>query len=215
MATNFVTQPNLTIERLTEYYSRIRKALPFCAASIAIAGGAVRDVICGKRIKDIDLFIEVWDWKDDPVRAVKEIDAVTDALNKLFYEFGKVKSITEVLDQDAESYKNSCAKIAEVWGWPHGFHDMSWDVVFVSCDVTDYITESFDLGLCQAWIGFYGLKTTRQFWKDYHNKTITYLREQGSTPEQLKASQVRVRRLLEKYEGWKTRNITPADPVTL
>lgn len=200
------TQPNLTIARLTEFYAQLKRALP--DMSLAIAGGSVRDILCNRQVKDFDIFIQVADWKIDPGEAAEEIGFAVDKLNALFFDHGVCKSSKQVSNGSRESYGNSHIEIAEVWAWTHGFNDMPCDIVFVDHEPAVAVTDGFDFGICQAWVGHYGLRTTRAFWKDYYNKTLTYMfnRHPGNE-KQYKSSQEHLIRLLEKFPRWKPRDI--------
>lgn len=201
------TQPNITIARLMGFYKSLCKmvgtAYPLC-----IAGGAIRDVLCKKPVKDFDIFIQITDWEDEPEEASGDIDFIVSQLNRLFFGEGYSKSSTSVKQRGSKSYGDSHIEIAEVWAWEHGFNDMPCDVIFISHEPAVAVTDGFDFGICQAWIGFYGLRTTSNFWKDYHNQTLTYMFNRHSgNEEQYKSSQAHLVRLLEKFPGWKSRDI--------
>lgn len=205
------TQPNLDIFRLQGFYEQIKKAVgphyPLC-----IAGGAVRDILCKKPVKDLDIFVQVSDWEEDPEAAEEEIAHVVEQLNMLFFSKGYSKSEISVAKRTGASYGNSHIEIAEVWAWKSGFNDMAVDVVFICHEPSIAVTDGFDFGICQAWVGFYGLKTTPAFWKDYNNKTLTYMFNRHKDNEkQYKSSQEHLVRLLEKFPGWHPRDITIPD----
>lgn len=201
----------MTIDRLKGYYDQLRKALPLHVKDgfgIAIAGGCVRDTLLKRPIKDIDIMIEVRSWYNDPHETEEDIDYIVEQLDKLFFTKGQCKSAISVESRRGR-YSGSHMDLASVWGWEHGFNDYPVDVLFVAQHPSDEIKEQFDFGICQAWVGFYGLETTRAFWKDQTDKTITYLRKDGVTsPAQLEACGKHATRLLAKYPGWKLLGIS-------
>lgn len=200
------TQPNITIARIQEFYARIKKVLP--EYPIAFAGGCVRDVICNRPVKDFDLYIQITDWDhESPLEASEDIDTCISRLDKLLFSDGKPKSKGhDITDEEARSYKDSHIRICDVWGYDHAFNDMPCDVIFVKDELTVTFEDGFDFGLCQAWVGHYGLRTTKWFWRDYHNKIITYMFSPADQ-RQYKASQEHLARILPKYPGWRPRDI--------
>lgn len=200
------TQPNITIARIQEFYSRVKRVLP--EFPLAFAGGCVRDVICGREVKDFDLYIQVTDWEEtSPAEADSDIDLCIERLNKLLFSSGKTKSRgIEIENEEARSYKDSHITIYDVWGYEHAFNDMPCDVIFVKDDLQTVFEDSFDFGICQAWVGHYGLRTTKWFWKDYHNKTITYMFNPIDA-KQYASSQAHLARILPKYPDWRPRDI--------
>jgi hypothetical protein len=199
----------LTIERLQSFHTQMAQALYLSGSPnmpCAIAGGCVRDILCKKPIKDIDILITVSDWELDlkaAKEAEEEIEFAVERLNKLFCCKGVSKSDFHVEDPKHEGNPYKGATIAEVWSWKNGFNDMECDVLFVSMEPLGYIREAFDFGICQTLVGHYGLRTTPAFWKDYHNQTLTF----GLEDSRRESSKEHLKRLLDKFSGWHPRNI--------
>ena len=194
-----ITQRNLTFERLNEFYGRIKKNT-LKGSSLAFAGGAVRDIFCNRPVKDFDIFIQTpTSWDDDSCTAGEEIEETITALNRLFYSTATEKGSVSVAEaSEITGYGGS--DIINVWGWDHAFNDMPLDLVFINKDIEEHVTQSFDFGLCQAWVGYAGLRTSQAFKRDYANKTITFTGSTGGNVDD------HARRIAAKYPGWKFRN---------
>lgn len=198
------TQPNLTVERLTSFGRTMKQAIK-AAAPLVIAGGAVRDVLNNRPVKDIDVFMQVPDWEHSAFEASELIDEVVAAVNKLFYSSGSPR---ESLTIEAESGEASDISydIHSVWHWAHGFNNLPCDLVFIKEDPAACY-EAFDFGLCQALVSpAYGLRTSRAYHQDALNRKITYLLgSQGE--EQRQRAKRHLNRFLPKYSGWKVSGI--------
>ena len=139
--------PNLWRARLKE----IQKTFP----NAVIAGGCLRDLACGKEIKDVDVFIP----------NSKEIQ---EDLNDF-----KLNHTTQIIRTVKDSYGNwACNDVKDIltltWG--------SLQVEIITVDVTkDHIVDRFDFGICQVQYDGTEVYYTKEFEKDYLNKTFTLI----------------------------------------
>lgn len=198
----------LTIPRLQQFYDQLKRSMEDC--TIIIAGGAVRDALNGREVKDLDVYIQCGlDWDKDPCDVAEEVESVIFTWNKQFFSKGKCLS-EEIVDGGQGAYKG--ISIQTVWHWDHACGDLPLDLIFVNRDPSTVVKQEFDFGICQAWVGHYGLKTHPAYWTDSLNRTITYLRPTASASLRVK-SQEHAGRILTKYPGWKCRGITPINPT--
>lgn len=191
-------------------YKSLKKVLP--KQQIIIAGGAVRDAIHGKDVKDLDVFIRPINspWDDDPSEANDTVEDAVSSLNKALFHSGFNLSKQRL---GSKGYAGNA--IRDVWHWESGPLGIPLDLIFVDGDPHDSVAK-FDFGICQASFGYYGLRTRREFQRDALNKVITYyhypnphLTHQQAVAAREK-SQEHAARILAKYPGWKCHNITPA-----
>lgn len=198
-------QQNLDVNRLGFYATSFRQALGKNPLPLVMAGGAVRDTINKRKVKDFDFFVNVPDWEDDGLEAVEAIERVVEALNKQFYAPGEVRETVRVGDADNGASDCNGYDIHSVWHWEHGYNDMPVDVVFIRGEVAKAY-DAFDFALCQALVSpLYGLRTTTKFQRDVCDKTITYI----GTDEGRDRSKIHLGHFLAKYAGWKVRGIAP------
>lgn len=200
-------QPGLTVDRLTSFGASMKRAIGG-RAPLAIAGGAVRDVLNNRPVKDIDIFVQVPDWEHEPLEASELIDEVVAAANKLFYSTGVSRESTTVRDPGGHDDTSDISyDIHSVWHWSSGFNCYPCDIVFIKEEAVKCY-EAFDFGLCQALVSpTYGLRTSRAYQRDVIEKTITYLLGEGDQKERSKAH---LGRFQPKYQGWKIRGIATA-----
>lgn len=199
----------LTIERLKTFYSQLRK--PIDSTSVIIAGGSVRDALNGRDVKDLDVYVQLsYDIEEDSLDAADEIDTVVEAWNKVFFSEGKCISTSDAPDRGRKDTKyGGLVSIKDVWHWKSGLGDLPVDLIFVNRDPALVVKEEYDFGICQAWVGHYGLKTLPAYWSDSFNRTITYLDRHRAGTSMHTKSREHAARILAKYPGWRTRNILP------
>lgn len=158
-----------------------------------IGGGAVRDVLLGRPIKDIDLFVGP---KDDIASIEKAIECLWPVKTRTFTEFYEnptvpMKDVMEYTNTDGRTPLNI--------------------IVLKSQDAGVHFNMSrFDFGLCR--VAYDGeLHRTEQFDNDVINNTFTLL--QADTLQQFYRSITRYERMRAKYPDW---SITlPADIAEL
>lgn len=200
------TQPNLTVDRLTSFGASMKQAIKG-AAPLVIAGGAVRDVLNNRPVKDIDVFMQVPDWEHNPLDASELIDDVVAAVNKLFYTTGVSRDSLIVSDPDCQGDASDVSyDIHSVWHWTCGFNCLPCDIVFIREDPAKCY-EAFDFGICQALVSpSYGLRTSRAYQRDALDRKITFL----LGDEERERSRIHLSHFLPKYPGWKVSGIAIA-----
>ncbi len=150
-----------------------------------LAGGAVRDTIMGKSVKDLDVFIHAHTLEDFQV-SCKRLDR----------EYGTSKTERDV--------------IAEYRTWHHeivGVRDYvinGLDVQVIGFDVPNFslqaILDKIDYGICRVGLDeLGGIYTTPEFREDRRNSifTLHYVGQSGLAP-----SIRRFARLSAKYPTW-------------
>lgn len=198
------TQPNLTVDRLQAFGVSMRQATSG-KAPLVIAGGAVRDVLNNKHVKDIDVFVQVPDWEHNPLEASELIEEVVAAVNKLFYAPGVSRETVIITDPNGDCDVSDVSNydIHSVWHWESGFNSMPVDIVFIKGDPSKCY-EAFDFGLCRALVSpIYGLRTSRAYQRDSLNQEITFLLDDS----QRDRSRIHLSHFLPKYPGWKVKKI--------
>lgn len=151
---------------------RIKNHFP----SATIAGGAVRDLVHGREIKDIDVFVEGspndsitlnkmrnkqhWIHQMEPFWKTVLYD--TDWLSAIkSKKYGKKDPLIDTvvnLYNPTYSYSGKTPSI---------------DIVFLLTNVDDYIKRGFDFNLCKATFDGTKFSYTTSFMSDSKNKTIT------------------------------------------
>jgi len=116
---------------------------------ILLAGGAVRDVLNGREIKDFDFFV-------DNRAKIALVD-------KSPYVFDKVS--IEYYDNDLEAYNLSSTFLGSR-GMQFMFTNMAPEI---------YIQDKFDIGLCKCWVNIKhgNLHLTEAYEKDVRDCTIS------------------------------------------
>lgn len=198
----------LCMNDLIEWHAQIREALKGSGVSIAFAGGCVRDLICKRPVKDLDLIVS---FDDEDTEIAETIENTVVELDKLLRLTCKPARDEGRLHVDTSASSSSSEFLYTVWKYKEAFGMYPMDILFVTEPIKDYIETEFDFAICQAWVGYGGLHTTRGFWRDYHAQTLTYLqkKEYASTDETKRKSCLpHAQRLLAKFEGWKLRGFT-------
>lgn len=121
----------------------------FGKENVILAGGAVRDHLLGRKIRDFDFYI----------RNIRGDIFDPDTQSQL--QFVGQNYDHQHLDG-----------IIEVWRW----NKYNSDIIFVKEDPRIHIRKHFDLGICMAYFDFVTNKyeTTKEFDRDYDNKTLTH-----------------------------------------
>jgi hypothetical protein len=199
---------NLTIPRLQKACKEVNECFP--QAKVVIAGGAVRDVLNGKPVKDIDTFIqldpslpeeklyEAWytgcvelasryycDWSGDFAgRHDKGILADGEPLEQLSNRAGYGYGAFSLVD------------------FPTGPFMHPWQLVFIDIDPEENVRHHFDFGLSQCWVTPEQLRMTSAYWQDHFRRRITYTPSREPNEQRLESSRGRLERLREKYADW-------------
>lgn len=188
---------NLTIPKLGELARLVnshfqtawkQKKRRYNPPSIAIAGGAVRDLLHNRPIKDIDIFCYC---EDDKTWALAG-DTIADAL------YGEAKFSGD------PDYGENAFSLCDI---PTGLHMHPVQLVQIGDEPLDHIKATFDFGLSCCYIdGGGNLHCLPQYWKDHFDQKIRYIGHRGGKqpdPYQVESSRKRLLRLREKYPSWR------------
>lgn len=125
---------------------------------VTIAGGAVRDSMLGKQIKDYDVYINCPDINRKGIlRARKSLAHLyPNGINAVF-------TPNKIYNNYYKDFTVRCYTIRNI------------DFIFMDCHPVKFIKEYFDIGLCECWFDFTTLNfcTTGAFDRDKNNKTLT------------------------------------------
>lgn len=193
------TQRGLTIPNLKLWHDKLRACMKGTGDySFAFAGGCVRDILLNREVKDLDLFIQIpYGWDTSSAEDAQDcVETAIADMNLLLMSKAVCKS--DMTIEEAEA-KYGAIKIQNVWHYENAFNDVPMDVIFLNEHPADYIKAGFDLGICQAWVGFYGIRTTEAFRRDLINKTMTFLLGEDRRAD----SRKHFERITHKYPGWR------------
>lgn len=200
----------LSIHKLQAFCGTL--AMCFPDADIAIAGGAVRDLLHDKPVKDIDCFIYldavkkqsrpltelVTEYRSDEEIAAAWYDGCTSLADILHSEWEG-----DGADLDASNSKGYSYGAFSLVDFKQGLHMHPVQLVFINEHPLDNVKNHFDFGLSQCWVTQAGLGWTSAYWHDRENHRITYLRSKVEPNEQRRrSSRDRAERLKAKYPGW-------------
>lgn len=143
--------------------SELKRIHDLGCPSAIIAGGAVRDRIGGKLVKDIDIFISESEW----VKAGLHYKAPSD-----WTCLGK-----GALAQSASGYLTNRQLLQVIDKTPTGAPRpqalIETQLVIVNGDPVDHVHKYFDFGICKAWYDGSYIRCHPEFVRDMTNRTIT------------------------------------------
>lgn len=182
----------ITRQTIHETLMAIRSVYP----DAIVAGGAIRDLITGKPIKDIDVWVE---WRrgqtDEDIAC-----ALRAALGWPRHEILIPSAVTEYA-----CVGDRFAQIRTVINFSMDGEDgvaTPVQVVVLNRPVTmEAVLGRFDFGFCRAGYDGTDIITTSEFEADYGNHTMTVLR--CGSREELRRSLHRYMRLVGKYRGYR------------
>lgn len=168
-----------------------------------IAGGAVRDTVTGKPVKDIDIFVMLTDDDD------KASEKFAIACAKLAKELGGELE----LDCSPESYGGQF-DLARVTVKEEGEPDEIYEIIGIWEEYPDNDVHDYDFGLSQMFVTSSGLFMTPAAAKDLQNKTITYMHAgKLRDSDNRYRSKMRLARLRAKYQDWTFVNCEVLDAI--
>lgn len=158
-----------------------------------IAGGAVRDLLLGRTVKDVD----IWTLGEFTPRVV-------DYLNKLREEsdiLGNEAAPVCAGDYINGGLSQSAVHVGQVW-------DVSRDgtlfniIEMKNASSIEAVVSRFDFGICRAWVDMTGrVAFGADFARDYANSTFTLLAPENGRERSL-ARFTRLAGPGGKYAGW-------------
>lgn len=157
---------NIIPSEIKDVYREIWKHDP----TAIVAGGAIRDTLLGKPVKDVDIFMSARN-AHRIVSVLKEWYAVGDdsyARNLVNPPtgFGQLASAAA---GGATGYENN--HILQVFER----HDLELpaNLIVLDVDPVMYVTDGFDFGICKAWYDGNCVHTHKDFGNDVNSRTIT------------------------------------------
>lgn len=190
----------LTIERLQTLCVLARAY--FETDHLIIAGGAPRDILHCKPVKDIDIFVQVTlEQLAPPSAGFNDFEFVAPCASTDSTFQAQCKAFAEALNGTAEFRKGP-----EAYGDLADLCDIktqSYPVQIIALfqDPVDDV-HGYDFGISQVFVTPRGVFSSARAVEDDLNCKVTYLREGDATPAQIERSRKRLARLREKYKHW-------------
>lgn len=190
-------------------WNTLLKELTDRGLNAIIAGGAVRDLICGKKAKDIDIFV----WKIgsgwDPSVGVGlgwHPSASPSGLRSSGFGHGKWSNLTGYSGRETSMSTSNISVnyVYEIkrakWWWPFS-RKLPLNLIYCSGVTELYdIIKAFDFGICQAaWDGKQ-FHFTPAFYHDVDNKCFSMMHS-----KRFWKSKERYARISKRYPGWELR----------
>jgi len=182
-----------------------------------IAGGAVRDLIFTKEIKDIDIFVQDPKFSSHPVFAPTEHakDVTTD--NTFWWHLMKMSNTS---NPRSSYYTDSGDRINRIYdgnrasALADGRHitavfsghknTIKYDIILTRELPEVHVNKYFDIGLCKAYFNGKRFRYTADFMRDQQNKTFTVLGQDMNKDDFKRTVEIHIPRIQYKYPGFKT-----------
>jgi hypothetical protein len=175
-------------EAWTEAVDWVREAT---GGDAVLAGGALRDLVNGVEIKDLDIFVP---WSLEAYNGMRERLRLEGA------------TLGQYVPPFAASY-GSMKDVIAILGFE--FRGLPLNIIFLSSEEEKFsvysVISRIDFGICQIGMNREGiLQVTPAFLNDLTRKTFTNLRF-GDEPR----ARRRWERISQKYPGWRAVNLEP------
>lgn len=165
-----------------------------------IAGGAVRDLYCGRQPKDIDIFVCVDEGSPSLIGAKLS--------NQNFYSWTMQGEGSPEYDAAATGTRFilnawEIKRPRGLWPyiWPFGGYKTPLNLIYCAkWPSVHELLDGFDFGLCQAAYDGKNFITTEAFMLDYKNQHFTMTHGRN-----FKKSMQRYERISQRYQGWPLR----------
>lgn len=212
---------NLSIEKLQRVAAQITEV---CSHSLVIGGGAPRDLLNGRPVKDIDVFIGLegadeemaGDWFD----ICTSVGELWPQIVKRRYDIWTPEGVKRgKWCQSADTWLGSnrgenpmlCLRNAKGYSYgafslvefPVGPYCHSLQLVFIDIDPVENVRNHFDFGLSKVWVTPSQLRMDKAYWHDHFGQRITYLNSTEPNEQRRQSSVDRLGRLRTKYAGWR------------
>lgn len=196
--------PAVTIPQLQKHLTLVQECFKW--SNCIIAGGAVRDVLNGKPVKDIDVFIDLC---EDPTAAALLLAERLYCTPKDFIWDNATGYGT--MHSGYKSTPGTGKGAFLVCDLPKGIGSCPTQLIFLADDPVKNIHDTFDFDISQAWVTRYKVWTTPACRAAMVNKRITYCPREKPNAQQRASSRDRLERLKVKYAGWAFSGIITRD----
>lgn len=158
-----------------------------CFDNVMIAGGAIRDTLLGKKVKDIDIYIEANDYgEQDYLKFGKLVGRSSISVNEAFYG-GDGNTMSEIVDYDAD---NSFPLL------------QSPIQLIIVKDLAEHF-DTFTIGLSKVKYTADGLTMSKEFMHDVKYKQLTVNLATGQQSADQKAQKEEyITKVAKKYSDW-------------
>lgn len=189
--------PAVTIPRLQTFLGLVQRCFPHAEA--IIAGGAVRDTLNGRPVKDIDVFLcEEGDYQPG-----------IEALGEALYCQGEGVGLDDLpgyisaMGYGGPRKGGAIDGAFFVYNFENGIGlDHPAQLIFLSCSPVLNLHETFDFDISQAWVTRHRVWTTSACREAMLNRRIRYCPKRTPNAQQRQSSRERLERLKVKYAGW-------------
>lgn len=191
------------------------------APEVVIAGGAVRDLLLGRPVKDIDIFIgNLDDWFEECDQEA-DWNTVAESIFEHWHNGASTSSWnkreaapvirTEMNLKPVEGSKYAESFLSVVTTIP-GFTEIQ--LIGTRDPVVDHILHRFDFTICEAWLDESGRpKVSPAFRHDAAHKILRFKGEDGLSGRAVTRSVDHADRLAQKFPGWRRVGWRPIESV--
>lgn len=176
--------------------------------SLICAGGAPRDIITGRPVRDIDLFVRM-PADDYAEYASDAFERCCHALSGLLGADRKIKFYSPSANPESGDDITDCADIKPLRG--SKFEGYTIQVIALDRDPVDDV-HNYDFALSQVFVTPNGHFCTGKHWHDLLSETISYVDIPRSGASMLRSAK-RLLRLRAKYAGWQFLNVAKHDEL--
>lgn len=180
---------SLDIEKLQELCRTAREHL---GTDCIIAGGAVRDTLHGREVKDIDVFAR-FDFGPGAASEVQFLERCQRLADFWKAHPGGENITASRLEDAKKSTEGELFEVIQIKGAP-----FTVEVIALNCDPVDRV-QRFDFALSQCFVTPSGLFYTERYLGDANGLTVTYTGTRDVSSSVFANSVLRYQRLKAKY----------------
>lgn len=167
---------------IPDWVTSLIKDVRVISPTALIGGGFVRDIINGRAVKDVDLFVhDALSVYDDIAKRIRQTHPVAGEVARDYFDWDPSITSVQLFHSDD--------------GWP----EVNLIAMPELLDVSS-LFKRFDFGICQAAYDGVAVHTSEAFWKDHRDRTFTLTR--CDHHHQYVRSVQRYARLSVKYPGY-------------